>query len=89
MRKDAAVDHTSSTVARAPTLARAPPMLNRRSLSTPTRRLEDLPSDGGRAVDTLAGGMLRIFVRLEEMERRLTKLEKTRAETGNEHEPRV
>jgi hypothetical protein len=43
-----------------------------------TRRIEDLPSDGGRTVDTLAGGMLRIFVRLDDMERRIAKLEKIR-----------
>jgi hypothetical protein len=60
-------------------------MSNLRPLSS-TRRLEDLPSDGGRTVDTLAGGMLRIFVRLEEIERRLAKLEKLRPEPGNGHD---
>jgi hypothetical protein len=65
-------------------------MSNLRPLPTPNRRLEDLPSDGGRAVDTLAGGMLRIFVRLEQMERRLAKLEKIRPEPGNGHDrPRI
>jgi hypothetical protein len=65
-------------------------MSNLRSVPIPTRRLEDLPSDGGRTVDTLAGGMLRIFVRLEKMERRLAKLEKTRPGQGNGHErPRI
>jgi hypothetical protein len=65
-------------------------MSNLRPLPTPTRRLEDLPSDGGRTVDTLAGGMLRIFVRLEEMERRLTKLEKIRPEPSGGHDrPRI
>jgi hypothetical protein len=53
-----------------------------------TRRIEDFTSDGGRTVDTLAGGMLRIFVRLEEMERRLTKLEKNRPANGHDLEPR-
>jgi hypothetical protein len=33
-----------------------------------TRRLEDLPSDGGLAVDTLAGRLLRTFIRLGELE---------------------
>jgi hypothetical protein len=33
-----------------------------------TRKLEDLPSDGGHAVDVLAGANLRIFVRLKELE---------------------
>jgi hypothetical protein len=61
-------------------------MSNLRPLLTPTRRIEDIPSDGGRTVDTLAGGMLRIFVRLEEMERRLTKLEKLRPELSNGHD---
>jgi hypothetical protein len=61
-------------------------MSNLRPLPTPTRRLEDLPSDGGRTVDTLAGGILRIFVRLEEMERRLAKLEKIRPEPANGHD---
>jgi hypothetical protein len=32
------------------------------------RKLEDLPSDGGRAVDTIAGALLRIFIRLNEIE---------------------
>ena len=32
------------------------------------RKLEDLPSDGGHAVDVLAGANLRIFVRLKELE---------------------
>jgi hypothetical protein len=32
------------------------------------RKLEDLPSDDGRAVDTLAGAVLRIFARLNEIE---------------------
>jgi anti-sigma factor RsiW len=32
------------------------------------RKLKDLPSDGGHAVDVLAGANLRIFVRLKELE---------------------
>ena len=32
-------------------------------------KIEDLPSDGGRVVDTLTGAMLRVFVRLNEIER--------------------
>jgi hypothetical protein len=39
-----------------------------------TRRLEDLPSDGGQAVDTLAGGLLRTFVRLNELEAALARM---------------
>jgi hypothetical protein len=31
-------------------------------LTRTIRKLEDLPSDGGRAVDTLGGGLLRTFV---------------------------
>jgi hypothetical protein len=50
------------------------------------RKIEDLPSDGGRVVDTLAGAILRIFVRLEAIEeaqarlaRRLAALERNAA----------
>jgi hypothetical protein len=39
-----------------------------------TRRLEDLPSDGGQAVDTLAGANLRIFIRLNELEAALVRV---------------
>ena len=38
-----------------------------------TRRLEDLPSDGGAAVDCLAGALLRTFVRLNELEAALAR----------------
>jgi hypothetical protein len=38
------------------------------------RKLEDLPSDGGQAVDTLAGANLRIFIRLGELEAALAKI---------------
>ena len=38
------------------------------NLTRTVRKLEDLPSDGGRAVDTLAGAMLRLFVRLHALE---------------------
>jgi hypothetical protein len=37
-------------------------------LARAARKLEDLPSDGRRAVDTLAGANLRIFIRLNELE---------------------
>jgi hypothetical protein len=54
------------------------------NIASTTRKLEDLPSDGGRAVDTLAGAMLRLFVRLHALEetqarlgRRLAALEGT------------
>jgi hypothetical protein len=33
-----------------------------------------LPSDGGAAVDTLAGGLLRTFIRLGELEAALAKI---------------
>ena len=39
-----------------------------------TRRLEELPSDGGQAVDTLAGANLRIFIRLNELEAEVKRL---------------
>jgi hypothetical protein len=38
------------------------------------RKLEDLPSDGGRAVDTLAGAMLRLFVKLHALEEAQARL---------------
>jgi hypothetical protein len=34
------------------------------NITRSARKLEDLPSDGGAAVDTLAGGLLRTFIRL-------------------------
>ena len=53
------------------------------------RKLEDLPSDGGRAVDTLAGAMLRLFVKLHALEetqarlgRRLAALEGAQPSTA-------
>jgi hypothetical protein len=50
------------------------------NLARSARKLEDLPSDGGRVVDTLAGAMLRVFVRLNEMERAFGKF---RARVGS------
>jgi hypothetical protein len=38
------------------------------------RKLEDLPSDGGAAVDVLDGANLRIFVRLHELEFALARV---------------
>jgi hypothetical protein len=38
------------------------------------RKLEDLPTDNGRVVDTLAGANLRIFVCLHELEEQLHRL---------------
>jgi hypothetical protein len=38
------------------------------------RKLEDLPSDGGAAVDTLAGGLLRAFVKISELESALDRV---------------
>jgi hypothetical protein len=37
-------------------------------------KIEDLPSDGGKTVDTLAGGLLRTFIRLNELEAALAKV---------------
>ena len=39
-----------------------------------TRKLEDLPSDGGQAVDTLVGAALRLFIRANETEAALARL---------------
>ena len=55
-----------------------------------TRRLEDLPSDGGAALDTLAGGLLRTFIRLNEQEAAIGRLTRRVAElerTANPPEP--
>jgi hypothetical protein len=65
------------------------------NLAAAARRIEDIPSDGGKVVDTLAGGLLRIFVRLNEIEaqqarfgRRLAALEKHRAvDDANPEQP--
>jgi hypothetical protein len=46
------------------------------NLTLAARRIEDLPCDGGKVVDTLAGGVLRLFVKLHAVERRLAALEK-------------
>ena len=35
-------------------------------LSKPRRKIEDIPSDNGKVVDTIAGALLRTFVRLNE-----------------------
>jgi hypothetical protein len=43
------------------------------------RKLEDLPSDGGAAVDVLDGANLRIFVRLHELEFALARVTSRRA----------
>ena len=58
-------------------------------LARSARKLEDLPSDGGQAVDTLAGALLRVFLRLNEQEaaiarltRRVAQLERSGAEVG-------
>ena len=40
------------------------------NLTRTVRKLEDLPSDGGRAIDTLTGATLRLFVWLHAVERR-------------------
>jgi hypothetical protein len=51
------------------------------------RRLEDLPSDGGKVVDTLAGALLRVFVRLETIEEGYAKLSRRLAVLEEGHEP--
>ena len=38
------------------------------NLSRAAAKLEGLPSDGGKTVDALAGGLLRTFVRIGELE---------------------
>jgi hypothetical protein len=38
------------------------------------RKIEDLPSDGGKIVDTLAGALLRTFVRLTELDQAIGRL---------------
>jgi hypothetical protein len=42
--------------------------------ATTIRKLEDLPTDGGQAVDTLAGANLRIFMRLHQLEAALVRM---------------
>ena len=37
-------------------------------LAATVRKVEELPSDGGKIVDTLAGAVLRVFARLGEFE---------------------
>jgi hypothetical protein len=44
------------------------------NLARSARKLEDLPSDGGAAVDCLAGALLRTFVRLNELEAALARI---------------
>ena len=57
-----------------PRLSSLPPMPSPDRFASITRRLEDLPSDGGAAVDTLAGALLRTFIRLNELEAALARL---------------
>ena len=38
------------------------------SINRAQARVENLPADDGRAFDTLAGGMLRVFARLNQIE---------------------
>jgi hypothetical protein len=44
------------------------------SIDRSARKLEDLASDGGQAVDTLAGAILRLFIRANEIEGLLAKI---------------
>jgi hypothetical protein len=44
------------------------------NLASSARKLEDLPSDGGHVVDTLAGAILRIFVKLRAIEEAQARL---------------
>jgi hypothetical protein len=52
-----------------------------------TRRLEELPSDGGQAVDTLAGAVLRLFIRSNELEAQLARLTRRVAALEGEAKP--
>jgi hypothetical protein len=52
-----------------------------------TRKLEDLPSDGGAAVDCLAGALLRTFVRLNELEAALARVSRRVAALEGEADP--
>lgn len=46
------------------------------SLETSRRKIEDLPDDGGHVVDTLAGAILRIFVRINHLEAEIARLKR-------------
>jgi len=43
-------------------------------LSNTRRRIEDIPSDNGKVVDTIAGALLRAFVRLNELDQANARL---------------
>ena len=43
-------------------------------LSKPRRKIEDIPSDNGKVVDTIAGALLRTFVRLNELDQANVRL---------------
>jgi hypothetical protein len=43
-------------------------------LSGSQRKIEDLPSDGGKIVDVLAGGLLRVFARLNQLDQAVARL---------------
>jgi hypothetical protein len=43
-------------------------------LASSQQRVQDLPSDGGRAVDVISGALMRIFIRLNEMQEQLDRL---------------
>lgn len=55
-----------------------------------SRRIEDLPSDGGKVVDTLAGAILRLFIRLGEVDASLGRHDRRLAalEHGRPQPPR-
>jgi hypothetical protein len=43
-------------------------------LSKTRRKIEDIPSDNGKVVDTIAGALLRTFVRLNELDQANARL---------------
>jgi hypothetical protein len=45
-------------------------------LAATVRKVEELPSDGGKIVDTLAGAVLRVFARLGEFETEIGRLKR-------------
>jgi hypothetical protein len=57
------------------------------NLARSARKLEDLPSDGGAAVDSLAGALLRTFIRLNELEAALARVTRRVAALEGEAKP--
>jgi hypothetical protein len=61
------------------------------SLAHAQAKVADLPSDGGKTVDTLAGAQLRTFIRLNELEAALIRVTHRLSvlEGNGDHEPIV